>query len=59
MFKLGDERRDTGGQVVWLTRADLQAYLDAYVELARPMTAPPGPYPFVATRRNCVWIAER
>jgi SAM-dependent methyltransferase len=53
------ERRDTAGQVVWLTRADLQAYLDAYVELAGPMTAPQGPYPFVATRRNCVWVAER
>jgi SAM-dependent methyltransferase len=53
------ERRDTDGQVVWLTRADLQAYLDGYVELAGPMRAPDGPYPFVATRRNCVWVAER
>jgi hypothetical protein len=53
------ERRDTDGQVVWLTRADLQAYLDAYLELTGPMTAPEGPYPFLATRRNCVWVAER
>lgn len=53
------ERRDTDGDVVWLTRADLQAYLEAYRELAGPMMAPEGPYPFFATRRNCVWVAWR
>lgn len=54
------ERRDTNGAVVWLTRSDLQRYLDARVLLAgRPLMAPDGPYPFVATRRNCVWVADR
>jgi SAM-dependent methyltransferase len=53
------ERRDTSGAVTWLEREDLQAYLDTYVELVGPLTAPAKPYPFVATRRNCVWVAER
>ena len=53
------ERRDTDGAVTWLRREDLQEYLDTYVELVGPLTAPAEPYPFVATRRNCVWVAER
>ena len=53
------EARPTGGEVVWLTRDDLQAYLDAYVELAGPLEAPAGPYPFRAARRNCVLVADR
>jgi hypothetical protein len=44
---------------VWLTRADLQEYLDAYVELVGELTAPAGPYPFVARRRNCVLVADK
>lgn len=55
------ERRDTDGEVVWLDRADLQRYLDAFGgPLAeRRLTAPTGPYPFIARRRNCVWVADR
>jgi SAM-dependent methyltransferase len=53
------ETRDTDGEVTWLAREDLQEYLDTYVELAGPLTAPAGPYPFAATRRNRVWVAER
>jgi SAM-dependent methyltransferase len=49
----------TGGAVVWLARDDLQAYLDAYGELLGPLRAPRGPYPFVARRRNCVFVAEK
>jgi SAM-dependent methyltransferase len=47
-----------GGHVMWLTRADLQRYLDAYVELYGPMLAPEGPYPFTATRAKCVFVAD-
>jgi SAM-dependent methyltransferase len=53
------ECRATTGSVVWLTRADLQEYLDAYVELVGELTAPAGPYPFVARRRNCVLVADK
>lgn len=48
-----------GGAVLWLTQRDLQAYLDAFVELYGPMLAPDGPYPFTATRRKCVFVADR
>ena len=55
------ECRDTEGEVAWLTRDDLQRYLDSYAgPLAeRRLTAPAGPYPFIARRRNCVWVADR
>lgn len=53
------ERLFRGGSVVWLAREDLQAYLDAYVELIGPLAAPAGPYPFVATRAKCVFVADR
>jgi SAM-dependent methyltransferase len=53
------ERLFRGGAVVWLTRDDLQAYLDAYLEMIGPLEAPPGPYPFVATRSKCVFVADR
>jgi hypothetical protein len=34
-------------------------FLDAHRELAgRPLVAPDGPYPFRASRRNCVFIAD-
>jgi SAM-dependent methyltransferase len=52
------ERRIRGGSVLWVERADLQRYLDAYVEMLGPLTAPEGPYPFVATRAKCVFVAE-
>jgi SAM-dependent methyltransferase len=47
-----------GGSVLWLTRRDLQTYLDAFVELYGPMLAPDGPYPFTATRLKCVFVAD-
>jgi len=47
-----------GGSVLWLTRRDLQTYLDAYVGLYGPRLAPEGPYPFTATRRKCVFVAD-
>jgi hypothetical protein len=53
------EERHTEGQVMWETGDDLQRYLDAYVEMMGPMTAPDGPYPFKATRFNCVYVADR
>jgi SAM-dependent methyltransferase len=55
------ERRDTDGEVAWLTREDLQRYLDAFAGplSERRFLAPAGPYPFVARRRNCVWVADR
>jgi SAM-dependent methyltransferase len=52
------ERLLRGGSVVWLAKLDLQAYLDAYVELLGPLEAPDGPYPFVATRAKCVFVAD-
>jgi ubiquinone/menaquinone biosynthesis C-methylase UbiE len=53
------ERIFRGGAVVWLAREDLQTYLDAYVEMIGPLDAPDGPYPFVATRAKCVFVADR
>ena len=53
------ERRHVGGASLWLTRDDLQAFLDAYRELVGPLTAPEGPYPFVTTRRKCVFVAQK
>lgn len=52
------ERLYRGGSVVWLTADDLQTYLDAYVELLGPLRAPDGPYPFVARRLKCVFVAD-
>lgn len=53
------ERRDTTGEVSWETRETLQTYLDGYRELLGPLEAPAGPYPFRATRRNCVFVAVK
>lgn len=53
------EERATEAYSLWETRDALQLYLDAHVELAGPLEAPRGPYPFHATRRNCVYVAER
>jgi SAM-dependent methyltransferase len=55
----GVERRLTGGSVLWVGRDDLQRYLDAYVEMLGLLEAPEGPYPFVATRSKCVFVADR
>jgi len=53
------DRRFRGGSVLWVAREDLQRYLDAYVEMLGPLEAPDGPYPFVATRAKCVFVADR
>jgi len=53
------EVRDTESYSQWDTREDLQAYLDAYVELLGAMRAPEKPYPFRVTRRNRVYVAEK
>jgi ubiquinone/menaquinone biosynthesis C-methylase UbiE len=52
------EHRDTEAYTLWESAADLQVFLDAFVELMGPMSAPAGPYPFKATRRNRVYVAE-
>jgi ubiquinone/menaquinone biosynthesis C-methylase UbiE len=53
------EERDTVAHTLWETREDLQRFLDAFVELMGPLTAPDGPYPFTTTRRNRVYVATR
>jgi SAM-dependent methyltransferase len=52
------EERDTDAYTLWQTRADLQEFLDAFVELHGPLEAPGEPYPFTVTRRNRVYVAE-
>lgn len=53
------EDRHTEAFTLWQTREDLQAYLDAFVELLGPLEAPEEPYPFRVTRRNRVYVAEK
>jgi ubiquinone/menaquinone biosynthesis C-methylase UbiE len=53
------EHRDTQAYTLWESRDDLQAFLDAFVEMMGPMVAPEGPYPFKVTRRNRVYVAEK
>jgi SAM-dependent methyltransferase len=52
------ERHDTDGAVLWEDADAVAAYLDAYREITGPLTPPPGPYPFRASRRNCVFVAS-
>lgn len=54
----GVQRLIRRGEVLWLARHDLQAYLDAYAEMIGELHAPEGPYPFVATRAKCLFVAE-
>ena len=51
--------RDVHGEVLWETPEQVQTYLDAYQETYGSLTAPAGPYPFRATRRNVVLVADR
>ena len=53
------ERHEAVTQAMWETRETAQRFLDAFAEMIGPLTAPEGPYPFKATRRNCVLVAER
>jgi len=53
------ELRSAHGSVAWLTRNDLQAFLDLYAETPGAHTAPEGPYPFVARRRNGILIGDK
>ncbi|HEX6702302.1 MAG TPA: class I SAM-dependent methyltransferase [Gaiellaceae bacterium] len=52
------ECRDAVGKAMWATKEAAQAFLDAFAELAGPLTAPEGPYPLEASRRNCVLVAD-
>ena len=51
--------KDAHGEVLWETPEQVQTYLDAYREMYGSLTAPGGPYPFRATRRNVVLVADR
>ena len=51
--------REAHGEVLWEARERLQTYLDAYQKMYGSLTAPAGPYPFRATRRNVVLVADR
>ncbi len=53
------ERRQAAGEVLWAACEDLQAYLDAFVELIGPRSAPAGPYPFIASRSVSVFVADK
>jgi SAM-dependent methyltransferase len=53
------EVREATSAVLWESRERLQAYLDAYRELYGPLAAPDVDYPFRATRRNVVLVADR
>lgn len=53
------ERREAHTKAMWVTRDALQAYLDAFLEMVGPLRAPDSPYPFQATRHNCVFVAEK
>jgi hypothetical protein len=51
--------REAHGEVLWETRGRVQTYLDAYREMYGSLTAPAGPYPLRASRRNVVLVADR
>ena len=51
--------RSVRAEAMWKTRESLQTYLDAHAELAGPLQAPEGPYPFRTTRHNCVIVAYK
>jgi len=51
--------REAHGEVLWEARERLQTYLDGYQEIYGSLTAPAGPYPLRATRRNVVLVADR
>jgi SAM-dependent methyltransferase len=53
------EVRQAKSAVLRESRERLQAYLDAYRELYGPLTSPDVDYPFRATRRNIVLVADR
>jgi hypothetical protein len=53
------EVREVHGEVLWESRERAQTYLDAYHAMYGSLTAPAGPYPFRATRRNVVLVADR
>lgn len=53
------QAREVLSEVVWETHDRLQAYLNAYRTMYGSLRAPDGPYPFRATRRNVVLVADR
>jgi SAM-dependent methyltransferase len=52
------ECRDTEAYTLWETASDLQEYLDTFADMLGPLTAPGAPYPFKATRRSRIYVAE-
>jgi SAM-dependent methyltransferase len=52
------DRHEAVTEAMWETREAAQSFLDAFAEMIGPLSAPAGPYPFKATRRNCVLVAE-
>jgi SAM-dependent methyltransferase len=52
------ERHEAVTEAMWETREAVQSFLDAFAEMIGPLSAPAGPYPFKAIRRNCVLVAE-
>ena len=53
------DRRDARTEARWETREALQAYLDAFRELAGRLHAPERPYPLRVTRHNCILVADK
>jgi hypothetical protein len=53
------EVREATTAVLWEKRESPRAYLDAYSGLHGPLVAPEVEYPFRATRRNVVLVADR
>jgi SAM-dependent methyltransferase len=53
------EIKEAHSEVLWENRERVQTYLDAYREMYGPLTAPAAPYPFRATRRNVILVADR
>jgi len=53
------DKQDVLAEAIWKNPADLQAYLSSFKEMAGSLAAPEGPYPFKATRHNCILIAQK
>ena len=53
------ELRHARTEASWDSREALQRYLDGFGRLVGPFEAPDGPYPFRASRHNCVLIAHK
>ena len=52
------ERHEAVTEAMWEMREAGATLLVAFAEMIGPLTAPIEPYPFKATRRNCVLVGE-